>query len=169
MTLSVHYWRLPDEEADLAARLQQEPGIVATPNELVESAKKIVWKPLAKVLAGKGDSFLITLPEFVSQMKIIRVDQDGVCIAVTSAPALLYDRGVFLTKKELLPTALYVSTSYLAEDQRTVVDLPTDFIRWGKRILSWVKRSAPDTHHFKTYRITAKAEAARKAGVQMIW
>jgi hypothetical protein len=149
--------------------LQQESAIVATPNELVESAKKIVWKPLTTTLAGKYDSFLITLPEFVSQMKIIRVDQDGVCIAVTSAPALLYYRGVFLTKKELLPTALHVRTSYVAEDQRTIVDLPADFIRWGRRILNWVKRSAPDTYHFKTYRITAKAEAARKAGVQMIW
>jgi hypothetical protein len=73
MTLSVHYWRLPEEETDLATRLQEEPGIVATPNELVESAKKIVWKPLAKVLVGKHDSFLITLPELVPQMKITRV------------------------------------------------------------------------------------------------
>ena len=65
MSLSVIYWRLPEEEADLLARLQKDPGIVSTPNSLVASADHIVWKPPAETFAGGEDSVLITLPELV--------------------------------------------------------------------------------------------------------
>jgi len=50
-----------------------------------------------------------------------------------------------------------------------MIDLPSDYIRWGKRILQWARRSAPGTYRSKNYRITSKAEAARQAGMEMIW
>ena len=169
MSLVVAFWRLPEEERELVAYLQTDQEVMAVPNRLVESAEQIIWRPLVATLEERDDSFLIALPAFIPGMKVHRVNSGGVCIDVVSAPALLYRRGTFWRPNRLLPTKLQVNTSYLAENGRTTIDLPSDYIRWGKRVLQWARRTAPGTYRSKNYRITPKAEAARQGGMEMIW
>jgi hypothetical protein len=165
---SIYYFRLPEEEADLLERLQQDPDVMATPNRLVESASDIVWRPPATAFEDPETSFLITPSRFIPQMEIIKVDSDGVCIDVTTAPALMYVRGQQFTPTKLGVSSVGVKTSYYPRGSNTSRDLPTEYVRWGRRILDWVRRSAPGTYYSKSYRITDKAEAARKAGMQLI-
>jgi hypothetical protein len=167
MSSVVTFWRLPEEEADLVGYLLEDPAIMAVTNPIVDSPAHIVWKPLEQALREKERTLLITHPELIAQMKLVYVGSEGVRIAITSAPALLYKRGRFLKRNQLLPTTLQVNTSYLADDGKTTIDLPSDYIRWGKRVLQWARRSAPN--RFKNYRITPKAEAARQAGMEMVW
>ena len=169
MSLSVAFWRLPEEEQDLVSFLLTDPTVMATPNELVTSADQIVWKLLVETLRTEVTGFFIALPAFIPAMKLVHVESRGVRINILSAPALVYRRGTFWKPSRLLPTILQVNTSYVAEDRKTTIDLPSDYIRWGKRILQWARRSVPGTYRSKNYRITPKAEAARQAGMAMDW
>lgn len=48
-------------------------------------------------------------------------------------------------------------------------DKPADFVRWGKKVMQWVRKVAPGWHRYKHHRITAKAEAARERGMEMVF
>lgn len=49
------------------------------------------------------------------------------------------------------------------------VDHDAEFVRWGKKVMQWVRRTAPDWYRYKHHRITRKAEAARRAGLEMVF
>jgi hypothetical protein len=154
MTASVQYWRLPEEEAELVAYLGTA---MALPNLSVTSPEELRWEPVSECLRRPGVSFLITPPAFTSAMQV-RHGADGYAASVVATPALLYTRG-------MQGDRWLTSTSLSCE----WADFPADFTRWGKRVMQWVRRTVPNWHRYKHHRITAKAEAAREAGVEMMF
>ncbi|MEJ7598239.1 MAG: hypothetical protein WKG01_10045 [Kofleriaceae bacterium] len=165
MTATVQYWRLPEEEADMIAYLTSLGPTVALPVRRVASVEALVWRPLEDALRDDDNSFLITPSDLASQMKVHHNAQ-GYAADVTSTPALLYTRGR-LVANQLVFTSFAGSWDHL-DDDHAVTDKPIEFIRWGKKVMQWVRRTAPNWYRFKQHRITPKAEAARDAGMEMI-
>ncbi|MEO6771716.1 MAG: hypothetical protein ABI467_01675 [Kofleriaceae bacterium] len=66
-------------------------------------------------------------------------------------------RGQLVEQKTLYSTALSVEWD----------DKPGEFVRWGRKVMQWVRRVAPGWHRYKHHRITTKADAARAAGLEM--
>jgi len=158
MTASVQYWRLPDEEADIVKYLRSTGSIMALPVRRVAKPEDLVWKPVEEALREPDMSFLLTPAELVRQMQVHH-DEEGYAASVTKTPALLYSRGQLVTPQRLSATALSAEWE----------DKPADFVRWGKNVMQWVRKAAPGWHKYKQHRITPKADAAREAGVEMIF
>jgi hypothetical protein len=165
MTATVQYWRLPEEEADMIAYLTSLGPTMALPVRRVASAEELVWRPIEEALRDDDDSFLVAPAELTPQMKLHHNAQ-GYAADVTSTPALLYTRGR-LVANQLVFTSLAGAWDHL-DDDNTVIDKPIEFVRWGRKVMQWVRRAAPNWHRFKQHRITPKAEAARDAGMEMI-
>jgi hypothetical protein len=146
MTATAQYWRLPEEEADLIAYLRSPGSIMALPVRRVASAEQLLWTPVEEALAEPDPSFLITPGSLVGQMELHQ-DEDGIAPSVVLTPALLYTRG-------LLQSNTLSQTSLSAE--------------WGKKVMQWV-RKVPGWYRYQHHRITAKAEAARAAGMHMMF
>lgn len=157
MTATVQYWRMPEEEADLVAYLRSTGTIMALPVRRVATVEELVWKPIDEALREPDGKFLITLAELVPQMKVHHSEK-GFAASVVRTPALFYRRGR-LTPQGMTQTSLSAEWS----------DMPADFVRWGKRVMQWVRTTVPDWHRHKQNRITAKAEAARQAGLEMTY
>ncbi|HWO26786.1 MAG TPA: hypothetical protein VNO30_48990 [Kofleriaceae bacterium] len=152
----------------MVAYLQSVAPTVALPGRRVARVEDIVWKPIDEALREQDDAFLITPARFAPEMKVHR-NEEGFAADVVVTPALLYTRGRLVTPQRLLSTSLSAGWDYLADDQKTVMDKPADFIRWGKRVMQWVRRVAPSWYRYKHHRITPKAEMARDTGMEMIF
>jgi hypothetical protein len=166
MTASVQYWRLPDEEVDMIAYLQSLGATMAIALRRVPTTSELVWKPIDEALRDPDTSFLIAPAELVSQLKVHH-DKDGYLPSVTATPGLIYSRGR-VDGNTLSQTSLSANWSYLDEADKTI-DKPAEFVKWGRKVMQWVRRAAPGWYKYKHHRITDKAEAARKAGMEVIW
>lgn len=158
MSASVQYWRLPEEEGDMIAYLRSLGPVMALPVRRVAAAEQLVWRPVEETLCERDPSFLITLEPFVALMKLHH-GEDGVAASVVRTPALLYTRGQLVEPNTLSQTSLSADWE----------DKPADFVRWGKKVMQWVRRTAPGWHRYKHHRITGKADAARAAGMEMMF
>jgi hypothetical protein len=56
----------------------------------------------------------------------------------------------------------------LSEDQTAILDRPAEFVRWGRKVLGWVRRQAPEWHQYRGYRVTTKVAEAIKSGLQIV-
>jgi hypothetical protein len=168
MTASVQYWRLPDEEADLVAYLQSLGPTTAIPVRRVARADELVWRPVADALREPDESFLITPAAFAPAMNVHRND-DGFAPDVVTTPALYYARGRLVAPSRLYSTSMSAEWSHLDVETQSTVDKPADFVRWGKKVMQWVRRAAPGWHRYKHHRITPRADAAREAGMEMVF
>lgn len=158
MTASVQYWRLPEEEADMIEYLRSTGSIMALPVRRVAAADALVWKPIDQALREPDASFLITLAELTAAMQLHH-DEEGYMASVTETPALLYSRGQLVAPNRLS------STSFSAEWD----DKPDAFVHWGKKVMQWVRKVAPGWYKYKHHHITAKADAAREAGMELLF
>jgi hypothetical protein len=157
MTTSVQYWRMPEEEADMVAFLQSIRPTMALPVRRVATVEELVWQPIAQALRESDPAFLITPLQFVSAMELHH-NADGFAASVPTTPALYYSRG-HITAQQMSSTALSAQW----------VDHRPEFVRWGKKVMQWVRQVAPDWSRYKHHRITRKAEAARQAGLEMVF
>jgi hypothetical protein len=156
MTASVQYWRLPEEEADMIGYMKSSGRIMALPLRRVSNVDDLTWRPLDEALREPDLAFLITPEEFVPAMQVHHNEQ-GFAADVVRTPALHYSRGQLVTPNQLSSTSL----------SATWADHPADFVRWGRKVMEWVRRTVPDWYKYKHHRITAKAEAARIDGMEM--
>lgn len=140
----------------MVAYLQSSGSIMGLPARRVATVDELVWKPIDEALREPDGKFLITPAQFVPLMRVHH-SEDGVAPSVVTTPALFYRRGQLVTPQRLTLTSLSVEWE----------DKPADFVRWGKRVMQWVRRIGSGLPRYKYHRITPKAEAARKAGMDM--
>lgn len=169
MSISVKYWRLPEEELDLARYLESlEPTLVFA-GQVYPRREDIRWVSVEEGFRSPASRLLITPARFVDLVRISwveRLSEEGYTVDHTKSPVLFYRRGG-LTDNQLSSTALTVESSYLADDGKTSLDHPADFVRWTKKVMQWVRKASPGWYQHKAHRITPKAEAARQAGLEL--
>ena len=140
----------------MVAYLQSTGAVVAIPLDRVARREDLAWKPIDVALRDAHGSFLLTPEQLAPQMQVHH-DERGYGPDVTTTPALLYTRGQLIAPQRLSSTALSADWE----------DKPPELVRWGKQVMQWVRRTTPDWHRYKHHRITAKAAAARDAGMEM--
>jgi hypothetical protein len=158
MTATVQYWRLPEEEAAMIDYLSSLGSVMAMPVRRVANVEQLVWSPVSEALKEPDPTFLITPEKFAAGMKVY-VHEDGVAANVVTTPALFYARGQLVDQRTLTSTSLSVEWD----------DKPAEFVQWGRKVMQWVRRVAPDWYLYKHHRITKLADAARAAGVEMVF
>jgi hypothetical protein len=63
-------------------------------------------------------------------------------------------------------TSLAFSCLCPSPDQTKTLDQPDDFLKWGKKILAWLRKQTPERHG--TYRVTSKVADALKSGLEIV-
>lgn len=172
MTASVTYWRLPDEESDFVDYLESsaEPVLVL-PVRTYSKVEDVRWMPPREAFGSNDSSFLITPAKFAPAARVVRVDRpdgQGFKVHPGKSPVVFYTRGNLAAPNRLYTSAISADWTYLADDDRTFLDHPAEFVRWGKRVMQWVRKAAPGWYRFRRNHITAKAEAARQAGLELV-
>lgn len=171
MSASVKYWRLPEEERDFIDFLGSlEPTLAIAPG-FHSGAGNLRWQSLEEAFASGGDSYLIAPSCFLPQMRTVHskgTEGEGSKISVVASPTVFYYRGRMIAPNRLSASALSADWTFLAEDGRTLEDKPAEFVRWAKKVMQWVRKQAPGWHQHKAHRITAKAEAARLRGLELV-
>jgi hypothetical protein len=112
---------------------------------------------------------LITPARFIDGVRTTWVEgasDTGYSVDIAKSPVLYYRRGA-LEDKTLSTTALSAEWTYLSDDGKTILDHSADFVRWGKKVMQWVRKAAPLWYEYKAHRLTQKAEDARRAGLQL--
>ena len=171
MTASVKYWRLPEEERDFVSFVDSiEPAVALAPRT-VAKPEQLEWKPLANAFASEEGRYLITLERLLPQIRILETtgtEGPGYKVDVVASPVLMYYRGRMIAPNRLVSSSLSADWQFLGEDGGSMQDQPADFIRWATRVMQWVRNVAPGWYQHNAHRITAKAEAARQSGLELV-
>jgi hypothetical protein len=168
MAATVKYWRLPDEEVDFVRYLESIEPTMAFAYRTYPTEAEIQWQPVGSV-SPMTEVHLITPARFVADCRMFWRDARepaGFTIDHTSSPVLYYRPGRSLESNMLESTALSAEWTYL--DDGSCRDFPADFVRWGKRVMQWVRRVAPGWYGHKTNRITPRVEEARQQGLELV-
>lgn len=171
MSASVSYWRLPEEESALVEYLDSLEPTVALATHFHTGTESRTWQPLKTAFASGGAAYLIAPTRFLPDMRILQSPDDhgGNNVDIVSSPTLIYARGQMIAPNRLSGSALTADWTHLAEDRRTVERKPEEFVRWAKKVMQWVRKQAPDWHLYKAHRITARADAARRGGLELVF
>jgi hypothetical protein len=155
MTASVQYWPLPDEEAKMVKYLRSTGSIMALP-------VRRVAKPEDLEARRRGAARVIRclVPNYTGRVRV----------ADAAAPRrrrLYGERHEDAGAGVLARTARHTAAPLIHCAQRRLGGQARRLRAVGKKVMQWVRTTAPGWHKYKQHRITAKADAAREAGMEM--
>ena len=171
MASAVTWWRLPEEEEDFITFLESADSTLALPLRTFERKEDVVFRPVRDVLTS--DDFprvLLTPASLAQQAEVIYIDtplRKGYTVSQRKSQVLFYSRGQIIKPNVLSSSAVSADWDYLTEDESQRLRQPEEFVKWGKKIMQWVKKKAPGWHQHKNHLVTPKAEAARATGLEL--
>ena len=171
MISAVTFWRFPEEEDEFVRFLLSFGPVVAAPKGKVRDKSLLTPIPLTELLQQNPPQILLWLPTLVEDLPIRSYpDEDGESFGVlfTRVPVLTYRRGQFRPPNQLTPSHITGNWTVLSADQSRILRQPDDFIKWGKKVLAWVRKQTPEWHQYKNYRITKRVSEAIRSGLEII-
>jgi len=75
---------------------------------------------------------------------------------------IAYNRPLFRNGNELGQSNICADWRYLEEDQARVLAKDEDFVKWGKKVFTWVRKATLEEHELNgfPYRATKRAKQA---------
>jgi hypothetical protein len=169
MAEAVTFWRFPEEEPEFVRFLESLGPVVALPKGKVTNKSQLQLRSLEELLADGVDSLLLALPGMLGELPIRQYQDDtgqSWAVLFTDIPVLTYRRGVWRGPQQLGGTHISGSWTILSDDQSRILDQPAAYIRWGKKVLAWVRKQTPQTYNH--YRVTSKVAEAIQSGLQIV-
>jgi len=171
MISAVTFWRFPEEEDEFVRFLLSSGQIVAVPKGKVRDKSLLTPIPLTELLQQNPPQILLWLPTLVKGLPIRSYsEEDGESFGVlfTRVPVLTYRRGQFRAPNQLTPSHITGNWTVPSADQSRILHQPDDFIKWGKKVLEWVRKQTPEWHQYKNYRITKRVSEAIRSGLAIV-
>lgn len=167
------FWQLPQDERDFFEFLASTGAIVAAPEYWAETPQEASVQPLAE-FAGRRDMqrFSFGLAQLFNDDDIREHLFDGVVRfgrSPMSPIAIGYDRSVFHENKLTLSN-LCAYFDYPAEDGASMIRKDEAFIKWAKKVFSWVRKKTPEKVMCNAfpYRATKRVkEAVESRGLEV--
>jgi hypothetical protein len=176
MTVVVSFWRFPEEEEAFLDFLDKTGNVVAIPYQNFHNLEAIKPQPLREMIKNSdlnsaSHSLLIGLEHWMDQIRVNPYFHNGGNIFAVSylySPLIVYDRGQFREPNKLGMSNLCTTRSYY-DDGKKLIYKPDEFVKWGKKVFSWVRKETPEFHQYKTYRLTLRvAEAVRNNLIDIV-
>jgi len=161
----VTFWWLPPDEDEFLEYLSGTGEVVALPADCVKSKALLVPKPYKSYIHEHGPTqLLLALQEHVVDCKIdvLSQGQDGVYnISDLESPVLAYQRGE-LQDRRLGQSNISAYWSFPSQDAAAMIPKHHTFVKWGKKVLSWIRRSTDDKVECNgfSYRSSRRAKQA---------
>jgi hypothetical protein len=171
MAVTLTFWRLPEEESAFIEFLESSGDVVAIPWQKVSDPSLLKPRPLSEVISQDSDAILIGLRHTIQNPPINTFRDDGeesYAVPARDLPMLIYHRGKWNDVNKLRRSNLSGEWTTISPDTGRSVDQPEDFVKWGKKVMQWVRKQTPLWHMYKTYRITPRVGEAIKRGVELL-
>jgi hypothetical protein len=168
MPAGLTFWRFPVEEETFLTFLQKTGKIYAFHLYPVDRIDELEPLPLMEFIARfQPYRLFIGLEQFCIQRTINTLVENGKTryyIAKEPSCLMAYRRGAFRTPNELGQCTLGASWDRLNESQTALLAKDGGFRKWGEKVLRWVRKSTPEWHQVKGYRVTSQVKKAIDAG-----
>ena len=129
-------------------------------------------RPVAELLSeANPDRVLLGLPEDADRLYVeTGKTRDGTFFGASArtSPFLDYSRGRLLDTHRLSQSNLAGYWSWIDPATKQTLDKSDEFVRWARSVMQWVRRSTPEWHLYKNYRITQKVAEAVREGLQIV-
>jgi hypothetical protein len=171
MAAVVTFWRLPGEEGAFLEFLKSTGDVVGVPWEKVPNRSLLVPRTMAELVSEDPDSILIGLRETLGDIPINEFfDESGhsYAAAASTLPMMIYSRGKWRDSNKLGASNLSGQWAVVPSGAKEWVDQPAVFIKWGRKVMSWVRKQTPLWHKYERYRITRKVDEAIKRGAEIV-
>jgi hypothetical protein len=171
MAVTLTFWRLPEEEAAFMEFLESSGDVVAIPWEKVSDPSLLRPRALSEAISQDLNAILIGLRDTIQNPSINTFHDDGkesYAILARDLPMLIYHRGKWRDVNKLGSSNLSGEWTTISPDTGRTVDHPEEFVKWGKKVMQWVRKQTPLWHEYKTYRITPRVAEATKRGVELV-
>src|SRR5262249_478068 len=89
-------------------------------------------------------------------------------VPYTKLPVLTYRRGQWEAPDRLHASHITGDWTLLSQDDKVILPQPEEFVRWGKKVVDWVRRHTPERYRYKTQRLTKRVAEAVKSEVQLM-
>ncbi len=171
MPVVVTFWQLPEEENTLLEYLERTGGIVGLPDHWVKSSDDLT--PLAiRLFIQKHDpdQFLFGLEQHLRDVSIERSKYEGVWgykgPGAMQACLVTYTRPKLYEGRKLALSNLAAYWTCLDEGNSMVIDKDREFVKWGKRVMAWVRKATPEQVECNgyPYRATRQVKEAVESG-----
>jgi hypothetical protein len=169
MPTVVTFWRLPEEEPEFIEFLSSTGDVVWLPWQKVPDRSMLVPRPLDTLTTQDPDSVLLGLRDTLGEIPIntfAEGSRQSFAIVATEVPMLIYQRGKWRGQKKLGSSNLSGEWTVVTRDNRRI-DQPDKFVKWGKKVMQWVRKRTPLWHQYERYRITPKVAEAIKNGLEL--
>jgi len=163
----VTFWRLPEEEAEFIDFLTSTGEVTWVPWQKVRDRALLEPQPLETLTTEDPDSVLIGLRDTLGEIPVNTLEEGSFAVVATEVPMLIYQRGKWRGPNKLGSSNLSGEWIVLTRDGRRI-DQPEKFVKWGKKVLQWVRRQTPLWHQYERYRITPKVAEAIKNGLELV-
>lgn len=171
MASVVTFWQLPEEEPLFLDYLESTGDIVGIPWCKVPDRALLEPRPLRALISQEPDSVLVGLREVLVELPINTFNEDGsktYAVATSKVPMLMYSRGQWRAENKLGRSNIAGDWTTVSEDKRRIIDKPEAFVKWGRKVLAWVRKHTPFWHQYEGYRITPAVAEAIKHGLEIV-
>ena len=160
------------EEAAFIEFLESTGPVVGVRKGKVPDKAQLHVSPLRSLLAEGADSVLVGLPGLLGELPIrgyLEPAGESWAVLFTRLPVLTYRRGIWRSPERLGSSHISGNWTILSDDQTKVLDQPAEFVKWGRKVLAWVRKQAPESREFSGHRITkGVSEAIKSSGIQLV-
>jgi hypothetical protein len=169
MPAVVGFWQLPEDENEFLVFLQGTGTVLALPDRSVDTKEELVPQPIAAFLERHNpNQLLFGLERHVRVIRVEEYSAEGrlrfVCPYMEPC-VIAYSRGRLLGRK-LAMSNLSAYWNYRSADRPSSVENDPEFVRWGKKVMAWVRRATPE--HVECnghpYRATPQVQKAASEG-----
>jgi hypothetical protein len=164
----VTYWQFPDEETAFLNFLHTTGTVVAIPSHPVDGEDELRPQPLMEfIIRHDPDQVLVGLEEHAVQRvlePIVLWGKPQLCVASASSCLVSYRRGKFRDTSKLGQFNLSASWRCLNETQTALLDKDPGFKKWAEKVIRWVRKSTPEWHQYRGYRVTRRVKEAIERG-----
>ncbi len=147
MAAVVTYWQLPEDEKDFFDFLQGTETVLAVPDRWVESKEELVPQPISLLIERHDPNQLVFGLE--KHLLGVRLEEHAVeggirfALPYMEPCVVAYRRGRCRNGKLALSN-LSAYWDYTSADRSKMVEKDKEFIRWAKKVTTWVRKATPE-------------------------
>jgi hypothetical protein len=170
MPAVVTFWQLPEDEKDFLSFLLTTGNIVAIPDCWVKLKEDLAPKAVVSYI-GEHDPGHLRLAleghalQAVIETKELRGDPFFALDSMRSC-VMTYSRGKLRDGNKPAQFNLSADYTYPNRDGTILLDKDREFVRWAKKVLSWVRQATPELVECNghRYRATKRVRDAVREG-----
>lgn len=173
MAINITFWWLSEDEKEFLNFIEKEGRVIALPLENSAPVKEdLVCSPSQLIDRENCSQMFLTLKPLLAEVVYVQYEMNGKTlfgIDAVNSPVISYSRSVFREENILGQAAISAHLEKLTDDKKKLVQKNDEFISWTKSVFSYVRKSTPEWHEYKTYRITKRVTEAVRNGLKLIF